>query len=225
MTRDYLQTGRGYEERFYLHRIVADACVPNPRPDLFNVVDHINGKKTDNRPCNLRWVNVHLNSLNRNPIKGFNCVYKTLTKSQGTWGDIYITKWVVKKCGRAIQYFSRKLSAIKFAKFFNNRHFFQIHTLYVNSPEPNTQEWYTYWEKNTISNKTYNFKQARLLISGEKNIVSDEKYKKLTTGHTKIIKKAMYETWWEKSERNLKLNKHKKKNGHLLCHEKIAENQ
>ena len=54
-----------------VHRLIAEAFVKNPRPDIFNHVDHINGEKTDNRPCNLRWVNAKLNALNRRDAKGY----------------------------------------------------------------------------------------------------------------------------------------------------------
>ena len=50
---------------FRVHRLVAQAFVPNPRPDLFNVVDHINHDRSDNRACNLRWLDNHLNMMNR----------------------------------------------------------------------------------------------------------------------------------------------------------------
>ena len=54
----------------YMHRIIADACVPNVRRDLFNVVDHIDGDTKNNRVNNLRWVNNHLNMCNRQTRNG-----------------------------------------------------------------------------------------------------------------------------------------------------------
>lgn len=48
-----------------VHRVVARLHVPNPRPDLFDIVDHINGDGLDNRAENLRWVNTKLNAMSR----------------------------------------------------------------------------------------------------------------------------------------------------------------
>jgi len=48
-----------------IHRVVAQAFVPNPRPDLFTIVDHINRDPGDNRACNLRWVDHQLNQMNK----------------------------------------------------------------------------------------------------------------------------------------------------------------
>ena len=119
MTRDYMQTGsRLRQVRLYLHRIIADACVPNPRPDLFHVVDHINGCTTDNRPCNLRWVNPHLNTLNLWPSKG----YSNICESTRKWGG----KWLFYKCGKYLANFMNKDLAIQFAKDFNKKHFFRL---------------------------------------------------------------------------------------------------
>ena len=46
------KNGKMYQQ--YVHRLVAIAFIPNPegKPE----VDHINGKRTDCRYCNLRWV-------------------------------------------------------------------------------------------------------------------------------------------------------------------------
>jgi hypothetical protein len=50
-----------------VHRIMGKLFCTNPCPTKFNVVDHINGIRSDNRESNLRWVNNHLNSINRPP--------------------------------------------------------------------------------------------------------------------------------------------------------------
>lgn len=64
--------GRGYiqyslvnkqkQNNFYIHRLVAEAFIPNP--DNKPCIDHINTDKTDNRVENLRWVTHSENSNN-----------------------------------------------------------------------------------------------------------------------------------------------------------------
>lgn len=44
-----------------LHRLVATAFVDNPDPVNKNVVDHIDGDKTNNNATNLRWVTIREN--------------------------------------------------------------------------------------------------------------------------------------------------------------------
>lgn len=41
---------------FLIHRLVAQAFIPNPKPDEYNEVDHINHDVTDNMVTNLRWI-------------------------------------------------------------------------------------------------------------------------------------------------------------------------
>jgi hypothetical protein len=49
---------------YSVHKIIARLFVPNPRPD-WNVVDHIDNDKVNNRSSNLRWCTQAMNLLNR----------------------------------------------------------------------------------------------------------------------------------------------------------------
>ena len=51
-----------------IHRIIAKLYVKNPNPEKFNIVDHINRIRSDNRACNLRFVSNFLNSHNKDTI-------------------------------------------------------------------------------------------------------------------------------------------------------------
>ena len=53
-----------------IHILVLTTFRPNPRPDFYNCVDHINRNTYDNRLINLRWSNNVLNKLNSN-ARGF----------------------------------------------------------------------------------------------------------------------------------------------------------
>ena len=59
----------GVQERTQsIHRLVAEAFIPNP--DNLPQIDHISRIKTDNRVSNLRWVSAQDNCLNRTPRQG-----------------------------------------------------------------------------------------------------------------------------------------------------------
>ena len=51
-------------KKMLVHRIIAKLFVPNPKPDEFNIVDHISRVRSDNSSANLRWVNRFLNAQN-----------------------------------------------------------------------------------------------------------------------------------------------------------------
>lgn len=62
-------TKDGKQEQFYIHRLVADAFIPNPNG--LNEIDHIDANPKNNRVSNLRWVThrenmLHSRELGRN---------------------------------------------------------------------------------------------------------------------------------------------------------------
>ena len=56
--------------RHYKHILIASQFVPNPNPNQYNQVDHINHIRTDNRIENLRWVTSQDNNRNRSSYNG-----------------------------------------------------------------------------------------------------------------------------------------------------------
>lgn len=75
----------GKRNRYRVHRLVADAFIPNP--NNFPMIDHINRNKSDNRVENLRWCDGKENRRNCDFNRFFiiNGEEKTLTE----WCEIY----------------------------------------------------------------------------------------------------------------------------------------
>ena len=65
----------GLHKNFYIHRLVAQAFIPNPENKPH--IDHINGDKKDNRVENLRWV-THKENMNNPVSKAILCTEKVL---------------------------------------------------------------------------------------------------------------------------------------------------
>ena len=45
----------GQTKTFRLHKLVAICFIDNPKPELFNQINHIDGNKLNNKPENLEW--------------------------------------------------------------------------------------------------------------------------------------------------------------------------
>ena len=181
----YLQksTFRGiYGDTLYLHRVVADACVFNPRPDIFNVVDHINHDTLDNRPCNLRHLNYHLNSLNLQTLPG--------NTPPGVHSQIWYTKnrkrykmWHFCKSCCNLWSFKTKDQAVQKANEFNPMFFDAVYQAYINSPQSGDRAaWRAYWGKLFVSYSQFKYKIHRQSVRNlEKFVVGDPVYKKMCT--------------------------------------------
>ena len=57
-----------------VHRLVAEAWIPNPKKLPF--VNHKNGNRDDNRVENLEWISISENNMNINKNNGRTYVYK-----------------------------------------------------------------------------------------------------------------------------------------------------
>ena len=95
----YMVTKRRGNVTECVHRLIAEAFVPNPRPDIFTQVDHINRVRDDNRACNLRWVSPELNALNK---KG------SQVRMIAKWFNRKTRRWIFHKKPVFLGYYGQK---------------------------------------------------------------------------------------------------------------------
>lgn len=83
----YKAVGGGSKTKHLIHRLIAEAFIPNP--DNLYYVDHINGNKTDNSIENLRWTTNAQNGFNsglskktHQELKGFGMINVINTHGQ-----------------------------------------------------------------------------------------------------------------------------------------------
>ncbi len=172
----------GRNNSILLHRVICDACVYNPRPDLFWVVDHINGKTLDNRPSNLRWLNTHLNLLNRHYDPAEDTppgvsIIRYHTKN----GKIYCL-WRFKKAGCTLKFwpYKAKIDACAFAVDFNLKYFNALYQLYLHSPEDGDRAaWRRYWRLYFISTSAFKKTDRPSVLALQKFVVSDPLFVKM----------------------------------------------
>lgn len=76
-----------------LHRLLAIAFIENPKPDEYDIIDHIDGNNQNNNLDNLRWCNLSINNRNQKLLKrntsGFQGVLFDKTKNayRANWYD------------------------------------------------------------------------------------------------------------------------------------------
>lgn len=165
----------------YLHRVVADATCYNPRPDIFDTVDHIDGNPKNNHPSNLRWVNQHLNSNSLHFEEGSLPPGVNTRKKKTRRGKWYNSIYF-RRCGFVLKTFRTLQAAVDFGAKHHKEHFKKLYEAYLNSPRDEF-EARKYWAERLITQEDFTVdirKNRKKVLAFEKFLVCDGIYKKLT---------------------------------------------
>ena len=128
--------------RAYVHRLIAHLFVQNPRPDIFDRVDHIDRNKKNNDPSNLRWVNHRLNMINRSDSNVRSRTYfrkngklsSYWKKTFGKFAYVYSDS-VAGDVVKIRVYFNDYAEAVEFARKDKVRRFDNLYQSYLNDNE------------------------------------------------------------------------------------------
>ena len=119
---------------FKVHRLVANAFIPNP--DNLSQIDHINNKKYDNRPENLRWCTARENSMWRSTYYGIghNAIHDVLCKETGKVfkGTYAAAFWIIsnRKTPKTTNY-NTVAKVIRYACVGRNKTAYKFHWTYL----------------------------------------------------------------------------------------------
>jgi hypothetical protein len=92
-SQDYQRVALQKDKKQYnksIHRLVAEAFLDNS--DNKPHVDHINRIRSDNRVCNLRWVTIQENALNRSSRTENRCIYYREKQGQQPYYEVQIVR-------------------------------------------------------------------------------------------------------------------------------------
>lgn len=136
-------------ETLPVHRAVALAWVENPNPDVFTVVNHIDGDKTNNRCENLEWTSYSGNNYHavNNGLRSDNIPCKV---RDFTSGEVSHFKSIIQACefmGLGKSYPVRMLRAKRFGKLIADK--FEFKYEFENDP------WFYETRKERITPSQY----------------------------------------------------------------------
>ena len=119
----------------FVHRMVAMTYCHNPLPQMFDLVDHINGLTDDNRDINLRWCNPMLNSANSSARNAYLTTKRPIMKngrrfwipSKPRWESRVTINGVKHKLG----YSNTEAEACEISRTFRREQFGKLYLSYL----------------------------------------------------------------------------------------------
>ena len=125
--------------RAYVHRLIGRVFVYNPRPDIFDRVDHIDRNTRNNDISNLRWVNQRLNMINTSTTNVRSRTYFRKNGRQSSYLKKNLGKYAYEYSDRILGstvrirvYFDDYTTALEFGKKDKVLRFNKLYSEYIN---------------------------------------------------------------------------------------------